>query len=375
MSVYQQILQALKEEGVTDVQIDEAKLVTDLSPWETQAFRSTYKQLSEVPINIMLTTYFGGLGDNLSLAVDLHTAGVHIDLARAPHQLDEILNALAPNQTLSLGLVNGRNIWLTDFAGTNPLIEQAVATCGVDRIIVSTSCSLLHVPHDLAPEKKLNPHIKGWLRFASEKLTELVDLASGNEAALVANKAAVTDRETAESSKNIAVRNRIVGLTEVDFTRNNTYPHRAAIQQKKLNLPLLPTTTIGSFPQTADVRKHRTAFKNGHIDQAQYDAFLRDATEYCIREQERIGLDVLVHGEFERNDMVEYFAAFLEGFAFTESGWVQSYGSRCVKEFRFGEVSLPEGFERELEFTILSYAREAQGRCLESDGTSHTWFS
>jgi 5-methyltetrahydropteroyltriglutamate--homocysteine methyltransferase len=354
ITVYKQILEVLKAEGVTDVQIDEAKLVTDLSPWEKQAFRSAYKQLAEVPINIMLTTYFGGLGDNLSLARDLHTAGLHIDLVRAPEQLTEVLTALAPNQTLSLGVVNGRNIWLTDFARAKPLIEQAVAKLGADRVIVASSCSLIHVPHDLAPEKKLNPRIKSWLRFAFEKLTELVDLASGNESALAANKAAVADREAAESSKNVAVRNRIAALVEKDFTRTSTYPERAEIQQKKLNLPLLPTTTIGSFPQTAEVRKHRASFKNGHIDQAQYDAFLREATEHCIREQERIGLDMLVHGEFERNDMVEYFADFLEGFAFTENGWVQSYGSRCVKPpVIYGDVSRP----RAMTVEWSSYAK------------------
>jgi 5-methyltetrahydropteroyltriglutamate--homocysteine methyltransferase len=342
ITVYQQILQELKDEGVTDVQIDEARLVTDLSAWEKQAFRSAYKQLAEVPINIMLTTYFGGLSDNLSLAIDLHTRGLHIDLIRAPQQLAEALEHIAPAQTLSLGVVNGRNIWLTDFDSANPLIDQAVAKLGADRVIVSSSCSLLHVPHDLTPEKKLNPHIKSWIRFASEKLTELVELASGDEIALAANQVAVANRQAAKSTRNNAVRNRIAALTEQDFTRHSVYPQRAIIQQKKLNLPLFPTTTIGSFPQTAEVRKQRAAFKNGHIDQAQYNSFLRHATEQCIREQERIGLDVLVHGEFERNDMVEYFAEFLEGFAFTENGWVQSYGSRCVKPpLIYGDVSRP----------------------------------
>ncbi|MBB5057300.1 5-methyltetrahydropteroyltriglutamate--homocysteine methyltransferase [Granulicella aggregans] len=337
---YKQVLEALHAEGVTDVQIDEPKLVTDLTPWEKQAFRSAYKQLAEVPIKLMLTTYFGGLGDNLSLAVDLHTAGIHIDAVRAPEQVPEVLTALSPNQTLSLGCVNGRNIWLTHFAAVNPFIEQAVESLGTDRVIVSPSCSLIHVPHDLAPEKQLSPRIKSWLRFATEKLTELHDLATGNDAAFTANAAAVANREAAETSKNAAVRNRLTRLSEQDFSRKSPYPQRAEIQREELNLPLLPTTTIGSFPQTADVRKHRAAHKHGHITDAQYDTFLRQATEDCIREQERIGLDVLVHGEFERNDMVEYFAEFLDGFAFTENGWVQSYGSRCVKPpVIYGDVS------------------------------------
>jgi 5-methyltetrahydropteroyltriglutamate--homocysteine methyltransferase len=354
IKVYKLVLQALHTEGVEDVQIDEAKLVTDLSPWERQAFRSAYKQLAEVPVNIMLTTYFGGLGDNLSLVMDLHTAGLHIDIVRAPEQVPQVLAALAPSRTLSLGCVNGRNIWLTDFALAHPHIEQAVEKLGADRVLVSSSCSLIHVPHNLAPERKLNPRIKSWLRFASEKLTELGTLATGDEAAFAANKVAVADREAAESSKNVTVRNRIAALTDQDFTRISAYPKRADIQQRELNLPLLPTTTIGSFPQTADVRKHRAAFKNGHIDQAQYDAFLREATEHCVREQERIGLDVLVHGEFERNDMVEYFAEFLEGFAFTENGWVQSYGSRCVKPpVIYGDVSRP----RAMTVEWSSYAK------------------
>ena len=342
IAAYKQVLEALHAEGITDVQIDEPKLVTDLTPWEKQAFRSAYKQLAEVPIKLMLTTYFGGLGSNLSLALDLHTAGLHIDTVRAPGQVSAVIDALAPDQTLSLGVVNGRNIWLTNFATAHPLITQAVEKLGDHRVIVSSSCSLIHVPHDLQPERKLNPRIKSWLRFAVEKLSELTALASNNADAFTANAQAVADRETAETSKNQTVRDRIAHLNEQDFTRTNPYPQRAELQRKELNLPLLPTTTIGSFPQTAEVRKHRAAFKNGHIDQTQYDAFLRQAIEDCIREQERIGLDVLVHGEFERNDMVEYFADFLEGFAFTENGWVQSYGSRCVKPpVIYGDVSRP----------------------------------
>ena len=359
IKVYKQILQALQAEGVAAVQIDEAMLVTDLNPWEKQAFRSAYKQLAEVPISLMLTTYFGGLGDNLALARDLHTAGLHIDAVRAPEQVADVLAALAPNQTLSLGCVNGRNIWLTDFMAVNPLIEQAVEALGADRVVISSSCSLLHVPHNLEPEKNLNPRIKSWLRFASEKLSELVQLATGDTAAFAANAQAVADREAAETSKNAAVRERLARLVEQDFSRTSPYPQRAEIQRQKLNLPPLPTTTIGSFPQTADIRKQRAAHKHGHIDQSQYDTFLRQSTEHCIREQERIGLDVLVHGEFERNDMVEYFADFLQGFAFTENGWVQSYGSRCVKPpVIYGDVSRPHAMTVEWS----SYARSLTDR-------------
>jgi 5-methyltetrahydropteroyltriglutamate--homocysteine methyltransferase len=359
IAVYKQILLTLQAEGVTAVQIDEGMLVTDLNPWEKQAFRSAYKQLAEVPIDLMLTTYFGGLGDNLALARDLHTAGLHIDAVRAPEQVAQVLAALTPNQTLSLGCVNGRNIWLTDFAAVKPLVEQAVEALGAGRVVVSSSCSLLHVPHDLEPEKNLNPRIKGWLRFASEKLSELVQLATGDTVAFAANAQAVAGREAAETSKNVFVRERLAHLVEHDFSRTSPYPQRSEIQRQKLKLPLLPTTTIGSFPQTADIRKQRAAHKHGHIDQSQYDTFLRETTEHCIREQERIGLDVLVHGEFERNDMVEYFAEFLEGFAFTENGWVQSYGSRCVKPpVIYGDVSRPHAMTVEWS----SYARSLTDR-------------
>ena len=343
IAAYKQVLQALLEEGVTDVQIDEPKLVTDLNLWEKQAYRSAYKKLAEIPVRLTLTTYFGGLRENLGLALDLRTAGLHIDCVRAPEQVPDVIRELAPNQTLSLGCVNGRNVWLADFAVTQPLITQAVEKLGADRVIISSSCSLLHVPHDLKAEKKLNPRIKSWLRFASEKLDELAALASGNPEAFAANARVIADRHSAETSNNQAVRDRLVHLVEQDFSRTSPYPERAEIQRKKLNLPLLPTTTIGSFPQTTEVRKQRAAHRNGHITQVQYDGFLRQATEDCIREQERIGLDVLVHGEFERNDMVEYFAEFLEGFAFTENGWVQSYGSRCVKPpIIYGDVSRPK---------------------------------
>jgi 5-methyltetrahydropteroyltriglutamate--homocysteine methyltransferase len=342
IGAYKQVLQALHAEGITDVQIDEPKLVTDLNLWEKQAFRSAYRKLAEVPVRLTLTTYFGGLRDNLGLALDLRTAGLHIDCVRAPEQVSDVIRIIGPTQTLSLGCVDGRNIWLTDFAATRPLIAQAVETLGADRVIISSSCSLLHVPHDLKSEEKLNPRIKSWLRFASEKLDELTALASGNPEAFAANALAIADRKAAETSNNQAVRDRLARLVEQDFSRTSLYPHRAELQRKELNLPLLPTTTIGSFPQTAEVRKQRAAHRNGHITQSQYDSFLRQETESCIREQERIGLDVLVHGEFERNDMVEYFAEFLEGFAFTENGWVQSYGSRCVKPpIIYGDVSRP----------------------------------
>src|SRR6185437_1259763 len=238
--------------------------------------------------------------------------------------------------------VEGRNIWLTDFAAATSTLNEAAKQLGSERVIVAPSCSLLHVPHDLQAEEKLPPRIKGWLRFAAEKLTEVVALATNDKAAFQANAAAVADRAAAETTTNPKVRAALAALQEKDFRRGSSYAQRTLLQRKKLGLPLLPTTTIGSFPQTAEVRKHRAAAKHGHETPEQYEAFLKDAIAQCIREQERIGLDVLVHGEFERNDMVEYFAEFLNGFAFTENGWVQSYGSRCVKPpVIYGDVSRP----------------------------------
>jgi len=328
---YQEILMALADAGVCWVQIDEPILVTDLKQGVSGAFRQVYRELTSLPVKLMLTTYFDSLAENLELAVELGTAGLHIDIVRAPGQLQPTLAALKSDQSLSIGCVEGRNIWLTDFKQASAAIQEAVSRLGSDRIIVAPSCSLLHVPHDLRGETKLSPRIRGWLRFAEEKIAEIVALGNGDLSAFEANTVAIVDRESAETTTNPRVRAALTLLEEKDFRRASDYPGRATVQRQKLGLPLLPTTTIGSFPQTAEVRKRRAARKNGQETEEQYELFLREAIAECVREQERIGLDVLVHGEFERNDMVEYFAEFLDGFAFTENGWVQSYGSRCVK--------------------------------------------
>ena len=359
IAAYSEVLNTLASEGVAWVQIDEPMLVTDLDAASIAAYRQAYKVLAHHPVKLMLTTYFDTIGDNLPLAIDLATAGIHIDAVRAPGQLEAVLSALQPNQTLSVGCVEGRNIWLTDFAAAGSLLDKAVSKLGTDRVIVAPSSSLLHVPHDLRGETKVAPRIKGWLRFAEEKIAEIVALGHNNSTAFAANASAIADREAAETTTNPKVRSTLTGLVESDFSRNSPYAQRTIVQRKELGLPLFPTTTIGSFPQTAEVRKHRAARKNGHETAEQYDEFLREAIANCVREQERIGLDVLVHGEFERNDMVEYFAEFLDGFAFTENGWVQSYGSRCVKPpVIFGDVTRPEPMT--LKWT--SYARSLTTR-------------
>lgn len=342
-AAYTEILGQLASAGVEWVQIDEPMLATDLDAATQAAYAEVYAALRAIPVKLMLATYFDSLGDNLLTAVGLGTAGLHVDLVRAPEQLEPTLGSLGAERVLSLGCVEGRNIWLTDFAAVQPKIDAAVARLGADRVQIAPSCSLLHVPHDLRHETKLDKRILGWLRFAEEKLAEIVALAHGDAAAAAANAAAVADRAGAESTTNPAVRAALAGLVAKDFTRQSAYPARAKAQRKALGLPLLPTTTIGSFPQTDEVRRHRAARKKGNETAEQYDVFLRKATEECIREQERIGLDMLVHGEFERNDMVEYFAEFLAGFAFTANGWVQSYGSRCVKPpVIYGDVSRPK---------------------------------
>ena len=343
IAAYKEVLTRLVQEHIFWVQIDEPILATDLSEEAVHFFRNAYRHLGTVPIKLMLTTYFDRLAENLSLAIDANTTGLHIDVVRAPQQLEDVLAALKPHQVLSVGCVEGRNIWLTNFAEASALLVRAVDALGASRVIVAPSCSLLHVPQSLETETKLNPHIRSWLRFAVEKLAEVVALGHGDEVAYKTNAVAIADRAAAKSTTNPHVRTALAALTDEDFKRTSPYAERVAAQQKNLGLPLFPTTTIGSFPQTSEVRKHRAARKKGDETAEQYETFLRDAIAQCVREQERIGLDVLVHGEFERNDMVEYFAEFLDGFAFTANGWVQSYGSRCVKPpVIYGDVSRPK---------------------------------
>ncbi len=344
-TAYVRILRELAEAGAAWVQIDEPILVTDLpSPWHA-AFRTSYAELSQARVKLMLTTYFGALGENLNLAVSLGTAGIHIDAVRAPEQVEAVASALAPHQTLSVGCVDGRNIWLTDLAKTHARLASLQARLGPNRLEASTSCPLLHVPYTTRTETALDEDLCSWLAFAEEKLAELRALANGPllaPGAFQLNALRLRTRAAAASSTNPAVRAAVARLEQQHFTRSSPYAERAKLQQQHLQLPSIPTTTIGSFPQTAEIRQHRAAHRKGHLDDASYRAFLREETTHCIRQQESIGLDVLVHGEFERNDMVEYFGEHLRGFAFTSNGWVQSYGSRCVKPpIIYGDVSRP----------------------------------
>ena len=249
IAAYKTVLAALAAQNVQWVQIDEPILATDLPAGAATFFRRAYAQLTQSPVKLMLTTYFDRLGDNLSHAIASNAAGLHIDLVRAPEQLSQILAALKPQQLLSLGLVEGRNVWLTDFADAQAMIGEAVAKLGDERVIVAPSCSLLHVPHDLRSETKLPARIKSWLRFAEEKLAEIVALAHSDETASNANAAAIADRASAESSTNRFVRQQLANLNESDFARKSPYSERTTVQRIELGLPLFPATTIGSFPQ------------------------------------------------------------------------------------------------------------------------------
>lgn len=345
LSAYGDILIQLQQQGVQWVQIDEPILVLDLPAEWQRAFESAYRRLKVRGIKLLLATYFGALGDNLYVASRLPVDGLHIDLVRGPEQLSQVLNALAAYKVLSLGIIDGRNIWRSDLRNLLQTIE-IVRNRYAGEIWLAPSCSLLHVPVDLENEKKLDNEIKSWLAFARQKLDELelLKLVCNGEEEKVSDRLqlaenAVLNRRNSNRIHHQAVKQRVANITDDMINRDSDYSIRAKIQKQKLKLPLYPTTTIGSFPQTADIRSVRREFKQGNLSATDYKHFMQNEIASVVRKQEQLGLDVLVHGEPERNDMVEYFGELLEGFAFTENGWVQSYGSRCVKPpIIFGDV-------------------------------------
>ena len=349
--VYQEILEKLKSLGATEVQIDEPSLVTDLNNEERQAYEKAYEFLAKSGLNITLATYFDDLGDNLETAVHLPISALHVDLSqRGADQLDTLLAKAPAELKLSLGVIDGRNIWKANLDKALATLEKVAAKRGKDNVIVAPSCSLLHSPVDLDSEVELDAELKNWLAFAKQKITEIAVLTKGlNEgrdaisAELADNKSAMDSRSTSTRIHNPAVKDRVKAITPDMANRKSDFKTRQAIQEAELGLPLFPTTTIGSFPQTAEVRKARADFKKGTIDSAAYNKFLEEETIRAIKWQDSLDIDVPVHGEFERNDMVEYFGEKLDGFAFSKFGWVQSYGSRCVKPpIIFGDVSRPE---------------------------------
>jgi 5-methyltetrahydropteroyltriglutamate--homocysteine methyltransferase len=350
LPVYAELLRRLHTQGAEWVQLDEPALCLDLTPEQRAAFGAAYKGLREAApgLKILIATYFGELRDNLSTVRRLTVDALHFDAVRAPHELDRLLAEFPTTMQLSLGVVDGRNIWRNDFDGSLKLLRNAAKSIGNDRLIVSPSCSLLHSPIGLKHETKLDAEFKSWLAFAEEKLSEIGLLAqlvyqTGDSAALLENRAAIVNRRQSKRIHNSVVKLRAEAVSAADLQRQSSFPARWAKQQARLKLPAFPTTTIGSFPQTEEVRAARARFKKGELSSEDYEIFLKQKISECIRWQEQVGLDVPVHGEFERNDMVEYFGERLAGFAFTENGWVQSYGSRCVKPpIIFGDVSRPQ---------------------------------
>ncbi|WP_431483744.1 5-methyltetrahydropteroyltriglutamate--homocysteine S-methyltransferase [Pseudomonas solani] len=362
LPVYGEILQRLAAQGVEWVQIDEPILVLDLPQDWKNAFERAYNLLQREPLKKLIATYFGGLEDNLGLAASLPLDGLHIDLVRAPEQYPTILDRLPAYKVLSLGLVNGRNVWRCDLDKALDVLRHAHERLG-ERLWVAPSCSLLHSPVDLGREDKLDGELKDWLAFAVQKCAEVAILGRAlNEpeapevlAALAHSRAVQADRARSPRIHKPAVQARLAAIEPAHSQRRSPFAERIRQQRAHLDLPLFPTTTIGSFPQTASIRLARQAFRQGKLSAAEYTEAMHSEIRHAVEVQEQLGLDVLVHGEAERNDMVEYFAEQLDGYLFTRFGWVQSYGSRCVKPaVIFGDLSRPKAM-------TLDWIRYAQG--------------
>jgi 5-methyltetrahydropteroyltriglutamate--homocysteine methyltransferase len=351
VGVYEAALSDLAAVGAQWVQIDEPALCLDLDDEILGAFSETYERLvrSASEIRILVATYFSGPRANLPTALSLPVAALHLDLVRQPDQLDPALAGAPDSLALSLGVVDGRNVWRADLVSALARLEHARDLIGSDRLLVAPSCSVLHMPLDLGLETSLDPEIRPWLAFAEQRLAEVVLLSR----ALNEGRAAVADPLTANATARLeraysprvhtrSVSERLASHGSELETRTSPFVERRRKQAQRIELPLLPTTTIGSFPQTAEVRTLRSRYRHGELDAAQYEAGLRGLIEAAVRIQESVGLDVLVHGEFERNDMVEYFGDQLSGVIVSENGWVQSFGSRCVKPpLIYGDVSRP----------------------------------
>lgn len=362
LPVYGEILQRLAAQGVEWVQIDEPILVLDLPQDWKNAFERAYNLLQREPLKKLIATYFGGLEDNLGLAASLPLDGLHIDLVRAPEQYPTILDRLPAYKVLSLGLVNGRNVWRCDLDKALDVLRHAHERLG-ERLWVAPSCSLLHSPVDLGREDKLDGELKDWLAFAVQKCAEVAILGRAlNEpeapevlAALAHSRTVQADRARSPRIHKPAVQARLAAIEPAHSQRRSPFAERIRQQRAHLDLPLFPTTTIGSFPQTASIRLARQAFKQGKLSAAEYTEAMHSEIRHAVEVQEQLGLDVLVHGEAERNDMVEYFAEQLDGYLFTRFGWVQSYGSRCVKPaVIFGDLSRPKAM-------TVDWIRYAQG--------------
>lgn len=344
---YAELLRKLKQVGAEWVQLDEPVLSTKLNTLQRRGLCDAYKYLAKHTdgINILLATYFGKCAGNANLMLTLPVAGIHADAVSAPEDVLVLARYLKPGMVLSVGLVDGRNIWVNDLKKAKEYLAQVREHVADEKLWLSSSCSLHYVPHTLALEEGIPSQIRPWLSFAREKLAEIVLLSEAfgsryDEDAFLENQKVLNDRHRVEGVCVKEVRSRVKEEIPQLNLHRTPYRERCVLQAKELGLPLLPTTTIGSFPQTKEVRGRRAQFKKGELSYSQYEGFLREEIRQCIQRQEEVGLDVLVHGEFERNDMVEYFASGLEGFCVTDFGWVQSYGSRCTKPpILWGDVS------------------------------------
>lgn len=354
LNTYAQLLHELENSGIEWVQIDEPILVMELAAEWKHALRKTYYQLQATPVKLLLTTYFGQLQDNLQLACELPVDGLHLDAITAKDEIAKVIDWLPTHKILSLGVINGRNIWKADLSATLDWLEPIAARLQ-DRFWLAPSCSLLHVPVDLDNKQRLDADIQSWLAFAVQKLNEVEVLAKalnhGRESVaeiLQENSAAVTSRKQSKRVHQAAVKARVLEINETMGTRQSPYHQRTVVQREKFQLPLFPTTTIGSFPQTQEIRQTRHDYREGKLTESEYRQAMHNEITRCVQEQETLGLDVLVHGEPERNDMVEYFGEQLSGYAFTQFGWVQSYGSRCVKPpIIFGDISQSQAITTE----------------------------
>lgn len=352
--VFGELLKKLEAAGAKEVQIDEPALVLDAADKLGDVYTKTYEALAKAApgLKITLATYFGRLESNVDFVAKLPIHALHIDLDRAAAQLESVLAALKNSNSklsLSLGLVSGRNIWKNDLAASKQTAEKAIDALGADRVVVATSSSLLHTPVTLANESKLKPEVKDWFAFATEKCHEVATLAKSLtepesvKEALEANAKSIKARRDFETQSDAAVRDRLAAVTPEMYERKSKFPERLAAQNKVHKLPTFPTTTIGSFPQTKEIRVARQKLGKGELSTEEYDKFIEKEIQSVVEFQEKIGLDLLVHGEPERNDMVQYFGERLAGFEFTENAWVQSYGSRYVRPpIIVSDVSRPE---------------------------------
>ncbi|MEN2387063.1 5-methyltetrahydropteroyltriglutamate--homocysteine S-methyltransferase [Comamonas sp. A7-5] len=380
LPVYAQLLDALATQGVEWVQIDEPILVTELDADWQHAFNTAYHHLKSCRVKLLLATYFGQLAENKYLAANLPVAGLHIDAINGQDDVQQLLGLLPAHKVLSLGVINGRNIWKTDLAAVLDWVEPLAERLG-DRLWIAPSCSLLHVPVDLNSEQKLDADIKSWLAYALQKLDELRVLGKALrhgrdcvKAELADNASALAARRTSPRVHNPVVQAAVKQISAGLGQRQSRYEARAPKQARLLKLPAFPTTTIGSFPQTAEIRQARSEFKAGRLDFARYQGAMRAEIERCVQEQEALGLDVLVHGEAERNDMVEYFGEQLDGYAFSQFGWVQSYGSRCVKPpILFGDISRPKAMTTEWIQYAQSLTRKPMKGMLTGPVTILNW--